>query len=173
MKILFKKIIKDGSGEIKVDCEIAEDFWHVYNLLRIGDHLTSVTIRNVSQISSTGSSNTKRIKTRITLLIDTIDYDTSTSSMRVKGTNIIENKHISLGQSHTIDLCLNRPFTIHKKKWDMIDLKRIDMASNPAKSADLAVIVMEHGLAHLCLITSEMTITKAKIDKKIPRKRIG
>lgn len=47
------------------------------------------------------------------------------------------------------------------------------MASDPSKSADLAVIVMEHGLAHLCLITSEMTVTKARIEKSIPRKRIG
>merc|ERR1740123_908310 len=127
MKIIYKKIIKDGSGDIKVNCEIAEDFWHIYNLLRVGDHLTATTIRNVNQISSTGQSNTKRIKMRITILIDAIEYDTSTSSMRVKGTNIVENKHIALGQSHTVDLCLNRAFSIHKRKWDTIDLERISM----------------------------------------------
>jgi len=124
-------------------------------------------------ISSTGSSNTKRIKMKITILIDSIEYDTSTASMRVKGVNIVENKHIALGQSHTVQLCINRAFSIYKEKWDTIDLERISMASDPSKSADLSVIVMEHGLAHLCLITSEMTITKAKIEKSIPRKRIG
>ena len=124
-------------------------------------------------ISSTGASNTKRIKMKITICIDAIEYDTTTASMRVKGVNIVENKHISLGQSHTVELCINRAFTIHKDKWDTIDLERISMASDPSKSADLAVIVMEHGLAHLCLITSEMTITKARIEKSIPRKRIG
>merc|ERR1711971_392464 len=93
--------------------------------------------------------------------------------MRVKGTNIVENKHLSLGQSHTIDLALKRAFQIHKAKWDAMDVERLNMAANPAKSADLAVVVMEQGLAHLCLITAEMTITKAKVEKSIPRKRIG
>jgi len=102
-----------------------------------------------------------------------IEYDTSTASMRVKGVNIRENKHIALGQSHTVDLALNRAFAIHKEKWDAVDVERISMASDPSKSADLAVVVMEQGLAHLCLITSEMTLTKAKIEKSIPRKRMG
>lgn len=51
---------------------------------------------------------------RITIRIDNIEYDTSTSSMRVKGVNIRESKHMALGQSHTVDLALNRAFTIHK-----------------------------------------------------------
>ena len=99
---------------------------------------------------------------RITIEIDAIEYDTSTSSMRVKGVNVRESKYLALGQSHTVDLGLNRAFTIHKDKWDAIDVERISMAADPSKSADLAVVVMEHGLAHVCLITAEMTLTKVR-----------
>lgn len=32
---------------------------------------------------------------------------------------------------------------------------------------------MQEGLAHICLITSSMTLVRAKIDQVIPRKRKG
>lgn len=99
---------------------------------------------------------------RITIRIDNIEYDTSTASMRIKGVNVRESKYMALGQSHTVDLGLNRAFSIHKDKWDAMDVERISIAADPSKSADLAVVVMEHGLAHLCLITSEMTLTKVR-----------
>jgi protein pelota len=39
--------------------------------------------------------------------------------------------------------------------------------------ADVAAVVMQEGLAHICLITSSMTLVRAKIDQCIPRKRKG
>lgn len=39
--------------------------------------------------------------------------------------------------------------------------------------ADIAAVVMQEGIAHICLITSSMTIVRAKIDQVIPRKRKG
>lgn len=72
---------------------------------------------------------------------------------------------------HTIELDLNRAFTIHKEHWDSVSLNRIRDACDPAKAAELAAVVMEPGLAHICLITESMTIVKAKVEKTIPKKR--
>ena len=47
------------------------------------------------------------------------------------------------------------------------------MACDPTKHADLAAVVMQEGLAHLCLITPNMTLVRAKIETNIPRKRKG
>ena len=41
------------------------------------------------------------------------------------------------------------------------------------QNADVAAVVMQEGIAHICLITSNMTIVRAKIDQVIPRKRKG
>lgn len=41
------------------------------------------------------------------------------------------------------------------------------------QNADVAAVIMQAGLAHICLITSSMTIIRAKIDQVIPRKRKG
>ncbi len=76
-----------------------------------------------------------------------------------------------MGAYHTIDLELNKKFEITKPEWDSIDLERVEMACDVTKSADVAAIVMQEGIAHICLITSSMTIVRSKIDMAIPRKR--
>lgn len=38
-----------------------------------------------------------------------------------------------MGAYHTIDLELNRKFTLMKEEWDSIDLERIEMATDPTQ----------------------------------------
>ena len=123
-----------------------------------------------------------------------------------------------MGAYHTLDLELNRKFTLGKHEWDTVALERIgnnklkyprdmrhysilllifcdsailfgiyvpckrksvismirtDQACDPTQHADLAAIVMQEGLAQICLVTSSMTLVRAKIETNIPRKRKG
>lgn len=78
-----------------------------------------------------------------------------------------------MGAYHTLDLELNRKFELRKEEWDSIALERIDMACDPTQSADVAAVVMQEGLAHVCLITPSMTLIRSKIEVSIPRKRKG
>lgn len=43
----------------------------------------------------------------------------------------------------------------------------------PPLQAEVAAVVMTGGLAHVCLVTSHMTVTRARIEMNIPRKRAG
>lgn len=76
-----------------------------------------------------------------------------------------------MGAYHTIDLELNRKFEIAKPEWDSISLGRVDAACDVTQNADVAAVIMQEGIAHICLITSNMTIVRSKIDMAIPRKR--
>lgn len=78
-----------------------------------------------------------------------------------------------MGAYHTLDLELNRKFEITKREWDVIALDRVDMACDVTQHADLGAVIMQEGLAHICLITSSMTLVRSKIDVNIPRKRKG
>lgn len=49
----------------------------------------------------------------------------------------------------------------------------LENACDATKQADLGAIVMQEGMAHICLVTSSMTIVRAKIEVNIPRKRRG
>ena len=45
MKLLKKRIEKDGSGLVVLEPEHSEDMWHVYNLIAIGDQVRTSTFR--------------------------------------------------------------------------------------------------------------------------------
>ncbi|XP_026494822.1 protein pelota [Vanessa tameamea] len=173
MKLVFKNIEKDGSGSIALIPEESEDMWHAYNLIAEGDSVTASTVRKVQIESSTGSSSSNRVRTTLTISVETIDFDTQACVLRLKGRNIVENQYVKMGAYHTLDLELNRKFALHKPLWDSVALERVEMACDPAASADVAAVVMQEGLAHVCLITPSMTLVRSKIDVNIPRKRKG
>lgn len=81
--------------------------------------------------------------------------------------------HLQMGAYHTVDVEPNRKFTLKKSYWDIVALERIDMACDPTQNADVAAVIMQEGLAHVCLVTGAMTLVRAKIDVTIPRKRKG
>ncbi|XP_013398167.1 protein pelota homolog isoform X2 [Lingula anatina] len=153
--------------------EEAEDMWHAYNLVSIGDTVRSTTIRKVQTESATGSVASNKVRTTLTISVENIDFDTQACVLRVKGRNIQENQYVKMGAYHTLDLEMNRKFQLAKHYWDIVALERIEMACDPTQHADLAAVVMQEGLAHICLVTSAMTLVRAKIETSIPRKRKG
>ncbi|XP_012251512.2 protein pelota [Athalia rosae] len=173
MKLLSKVIDRDGDGNVTMIPEEPEDLWHAYNLISEGDSVRGSTIRKVQTESSTGSSSSNRVRTVLTIKVESIDFDTQACKLRLKGRNIEENQYVKMGAYHTLDLEQNRKFTLFKSEWDSIALERVDTACDPTQSADLAAAIMQDGIAHICLLTSNMTLVRAKIDQNIPRKRKG
>ncbi|PIK42165.1 hypothetical protein BSL78_21001, partial [Apostichopus japonicus] len=153
--------------------EEPEDMWHAYNLVAAGDSLRSTTVRKVTMESSTGSSTSNRVRTTLTISVEDLDFDVQAGVLRVKGRNIAENPYVKMGAYHTLDLELNRKFTLAKKVWDVVALDRIDMACDVTQSADVAAVVLQEGLAHVCLVTPSMTLVRTKVEHTIPRKRKG
>ncbi|XP_033230973.1 protein pelota [Belonocnema kinseyi] len=173
MKLVAKNVDKDGEGSVSLIPENTEDMWHTYNLISEGDCVSCSTIRKVQTETSTGSSNSYRVRTTLTIRVEGIDFDTQACVLRLKGRNIEENKYVKMGAYHTLDVEQNRKFTLVKPKWDSVSLERVDTACDPTQNADVAAVIMQEGVAHICLITSNMTIVRAKIDQVIPRKRKG
>lgn len=173
MKLVYKNVDKFGNGSITLIPEEPEDMWHAYNLIAEGDQVRSSTIRKVQNETATGSTSSSRMRTILTISVETIDFDTQAQVLRLKGRNIEENQFVKMGAYHTLDLELNRKFTLTKLLWDSIALERVETACDPTQSADVAAVIMQDGLAHVCLITSAMTLVRSKIDVSIPRKRKG
>uniref|UniRef100_A0A673HCL8 Protein pelota homolog n=1 Tax=Sinocyclocheilus rhinocerous TaxID=307959 RepID=A0A673HCL8_9TELE len=169
----FNSFVIEKINQVTLIPEEAEDMWHTYNLLQVGDSLRASTIRKVQTESSTGSVGSSRVRTTLTLCVETIDFDSQACQLRVKGTNIQENQYVKMGAYHTIELELNRNFTLAKKVWDSVVLDRIEQACDPAQKADVAAVVMQEGLANLVLVTPAMTLLRAKVEVTIPRKRKG
>lgn len=110
---------------------------------------------------------------RITIQVEHVDFDPDQSSLRLRGKNVRASDFIKLGQYHTLELAPNREFLLKKPFWDSIYLDRLDSACNVQRLAEVAAVVMEPGIAHICLITPYMTRLVTKVELTIPRKRPG
>jgi protein pelota len=174
MKLLKKQISsKDGSGFISLLPSTPEDLWHTYNLLQNGDLVRCTTLRKVSKESSTGSVTSNKVRMNLTIEVTKVEFDRDTLQVRISGPNRAESEHVRMGAFHTLTLELDRQFSIEKLCWDQIYLDRIEEACNPEKGAEVACVVMSGGLAHVCLVTGSVTVTKARIEVTIPKKRTG
>ncbi|KAJ3074447.1 hypothetical protein HDU98_011230 [Podochytrium sp. JEL0797] len=174
MKLVKKDIdAKDGSGFVTLIAEEAEDMWHAYNLVLAGDTLKGSTIRRVVTETVTGSTDKSSVRMTLTIKVVSVEFDTQACVMRVNGRNVVENKYVKLGGYHTLDLELHKPFTITKECWDLIAFDRIQQACDVAARAEIAAILLEEGLATLCLVTASMTLVRGRIEVNVPRKRKG
>ena len=174
MKILKKNIsAKDGSGTVLLRPDTDEDLWHSFNLLQKGDLVRCTTVRKVVKESNTGSTTSSKKRMMLTIKIDKIDFDTDVLEVRLSGTTQSESEHVRMGSFHTLTLEKNQNFSIEKESWDQIFLDILDEAANPERQAELAAVVMQPGLAHVCLVTGSLTVTKGRIETNIPKKRTG
>jgi len=173
MKLLEEAFAKGGGGHVRLVPDNPEDMWHVYNLIRVDDHVDAVTFRKVTRGGGderAGAAESERVRVRLRLRVEDVDYDGEGDSVRVKGRNTTETDSVKLGAYHTITLEPNRPVTIEKVEWDVLDVDRVRDLSDPASTADLAVLLITEGLANLALVGSSVTTFKAKVEKAMPRK---
>lgn len=170
MKIIKKSILKDGTGYIDIVPDHVEDLWHLYHIINFGDYVTTSTIRKIEKQSTSGRVIEKR-RFDLTINVQKVDFDPESKTIRLSGKNVGENDYVKKGQHHTLEIEPTRKLSISKKLWDSIHLKRLSDSTDLSKSAEVGAVILEEGLAYVCLITDNMTITKQKIEVTIPKKR--
>eukprot|EP00980_Cylindrotheca_fusiformis_P024256 scaffold11680_cov142-Cylindrotheca_fusiformis.AAC.14 len=174
MKLIKRNIsAKDGSGTIMLRPDTPEDLWHAYNLLQKGDLVRCTTVRKVVKESSTGSTTSSKKRLMLTIDVKSVDFDPDVLEVRLSGKVQSENSFVRMGAHHTLTLELHQNFSLEKQCWDQVYLDVIEEACNPERQAEVAAVVLNSGLAHVCLVTGALTITKARIETNIPRKRTG
>ncbi|VDB85448.1 unnamed protein product [Peniophora sp. CBMAI 1063] len=189
MKLVGKHINKDHSGYVNVRPEDDEDMWHLYNLIQEGDYVRAPAIRRVQNVSSTGSSESHRVRTNLTLTVSRVVFspaaapassESTTSgpaepsaSLQITGRVAQENAYVKLGAFHTLDVEANRDVRIEKSEWDSVALDRVQEASIPGRGAEVAAVVCGEGTAAFCLLSQHMTVVRQRIDVPVPRKRAG
>ena len=124
--------------------------------------------------SATGGTSSARVHTKLTLRVKKTDFDVGASQLHVLGQVAAENAVVKLGSFHTLDLELQRQFTLEKADgWDSIALQVLRDAVDQSKRAELWAVMLQDGLANIVLMTEHQTIFKQRVEVPIPRKRIG
>ncbi|KAL3623331.1 CDP-diacylglycerol--glycerol-3-phosphate 3-phosphatidyltransferase [Castilleja foliolosa] len=170
MKVMRRNVVRNGPGSVKIVPEEADDLWVAYNLIAEGDTVVASTVRKVLREAASGGRDAERVKLRLEIKVEAIEYDKEGSALRIRGKNVLENEHVKIGAFHTLEIELHRPFVLSKVLWDSLALDVIRQASDPKASADLAVVLMQEGLANILLIGKSVTTTRSRIETSIPRK---
>lgn len=101
-------------------------------------------------------------------------FDPQASHLHVSGTVIKKNAHVNTGQYHTLDLELHRPFTLLKPYgWDSVATQTLRESLRQNRGDDLAAVVMQEGLANICVITEFRTILKQRVEHGGPGRKSG
>lgn len=172
MKLLDKTIAleKDKSGSLSLVPQDKEDLWQLYNLIQKGDVVELSTVRNVKK---TEGGKAERVHVKLKLLVESVDYAPSDETMRIRGKTTEQNEYVPNQSYHTAEVQLNKALKINKPEWDEISYGIVIEASSVEKKAEVGAVVLQEGVAHLCLVTDTMTVLRNKIEKSIPRKSRG
>ena len=63
--------------------------------------------------------------------------------------------------------------TLYKEYWDSIFLEKLTELSKKSQTSELFAIVLQEGLANICLVRNSMCIVKSHIEMTIPGKGRG
>ncbi|EGV61597.1 Translation factor pelota [Yamadazyma tenuis] len=179
MKLVKQSFEKDSSGYTTLVPQDKEDLWQLYNLIQKQDDVKIQTFRNVSKKSGLsavgGKDKGKQERKMVTLRlnVEDVEYNPSDESMRIRGKTTEPNEYVPIQSYHTGEVQLTKPITVYKHQWDQINYNIVIQSCSIEAKAEVGAIVFEEGIAHLCLITDNMTVLKTKIEKSIPKKRRG
>ncbi|ANB11598.1 ribosome dissociation factor DOM34 [Sugiyamaella lignohabitans] len=175
MKLIRKSLEKDQSGDITLCPEDSEDLWYTYNLIQEGDEIEAKSMRKITKVNkdgvAKGQSTRKLLKLR--LRITKIEFDPAGGSLRINGPVTEDTEDVSAGTYHTLAVELNRNFRLFKQEWDLISLEVVDKAVDPENKAEVGAVVMQEGLANICLLTENMTVLRQRVEQSLPRKKRG
>ncbi|KDR83624.1 hypothetical protein GALMADRAFT_235917 [Galerina marginata CBS 339.88] len=161
--------------------------WHLYNLIQDGDLVRAPAIRRVQTVSSTGSTESRRVRLNLTLQVKRVEFapggapsaqeggdqneESTTAALHISGPVTSENPHAKLGAYHTLDIEANRDVRIEKQDgWDSIAIGRVEESIVPGKGAEVGAVVCGEGVAAFCLLSQHMTLITHRLNVPIPRK---
>ena len=151
------------------------------------------TDRRVQTVSSTGSTESHRVRLNLTIQVSRVDFSSSTASsagiapqdqegtsssaaattatLHISGRVTSANSHVKLGAFHTLDVEANRDVRIEKLDgWDSVAIARVEEAIIPGRGAEVGAVVCGEGVAAFCLLSQHMTVITHRISATIPRK---
>lgn len=171
MKILNELPLANESGSVKISIDDIEDFWVLANLIRAGDTIFAPIRRKVVKVSTTGKTDAKQVFIKASIRVVELDFQPYVDEMNIRGTLTHDIEGAKIGEYQRVLLEKGRPFVLSKGFWDSFSLSELTKATDPTVDATLSAVIMQNGIAHICLIGKAMTVTVAKVEKIIPKIR--
>lgn len=164
---------KDGAT-LQLQPEDKEDLFVLYQLIDQDDEL----IFRKNFTSSVNGDDKKKFKDLIKLRTSVVsrEFDMADEFLKYKGVTVDDlsgkaNVNVAAGKYISYKISYNYPFTLVKQHFDKYARNLLKHACNPESKSDTAAIVLQEGLAHICILTASSTILKQKIEYSLPKKK--
>ena len=112
--------------------------------------------------------------TTLTIRVRATDFDVQAGTLHVSGPIAEATPFAKVGQFHTLDLELNRNFTVEKADgWDSVSRQLVRDACDQRKGASAWAVVMQDGIANLAVLMGERTVLRQRVAVAVPGKKGG
>ncbi|KAG0656954.1 hypothetical protein C6P45_002539 [Maudiozyma exigua] len=176
MKIGFIKQSSNDKSQtiINLTPEDKEDLFTIYQIIDPDDEVIIKKMFTTKQ----EDSNKKTITDlhEIKLKVISYEFDIKDEYLRYKGVTIpddtgVANKDISIGKFLSFSIHYTHPMTIYKHNLNKYAKRLLQDAENAMNKSEIGAVVLQEGIAHVCLLTSSSTIMKQKIAVTLPKKK--
>jgi protein pelota len=167
VKIIEKNLQKNF---VKLIPTSEDDFWHLYNIIYKGDEVYAYSSRAIKSDSLySRPKSAERISAFVGIIVEYVSWDKFLGRLRVHGVICHAPEKIPSGVHHTINISLNKPVTIIKKKWPRHILSRIKKASKTEKP----IIVVSIDDENFAVAITKQYGVDIKVEEriKLPGKR--
>lgn len=114
----------------------------------------------------------------MTIQVKSLDFDAQAGQLHVSGQIAKENRYTKIGQHHTLDLELNRNFTLEKvvegkdggAGWDSVARAQLEEAIDQTRGIEAVAVVLQEGIANICFVSQYQTILRQRVETTVPRK---
>lgn len=146
---------------VKVVPETQDDFWHLYNVVRKKDLVYARTTREMKSDEKYGRPKRgERVPVFLGVEVEEVDWDKFLGRLRVHGVIRDSPDDVPGGAHHTLNITLNTPITIVKKKWADHDIERLRRAGRTSEKPVIIISIDDEGYAIA-------TTAQYGIDKKV------
>ena len=153
-------------GFVKVIPETFDDLWHLYNVIYKADEVHSRTTREIKPNEKYARPRRgQRVPVFLGVEVEKITWDKLLGRLRVHGTIRKAPETVPLGAHHTVNIALNKPLTIVKrKKWARHHVERLKRASKTAEKPITIIAIDDEGYA---IATTKQYGVEVKIEERI------
>ena len=153
-------------GFVKVIPQNFDDLWHLYNVIYKNDEVYAYSRREIKP-GEGGYARPKRgerVSVFLGITVDHVTWDKLLGRLRIHGTICEAPENVPTGAHHTLNIALNTPVTIVKKKWAEHNIERLKRASKSSEKPIIIVAIDDEGYA---IATTAQYGVEVKVEESI------
>lgn len=174
---LINKVEGSGTNEgtiLTLLPQDKEDLFTLYNIINTDDEIIFKK-KVTSKTEESGKKKTTQLE-KLRIRVVSSEFEPQNEFLRYKGVTTEDdysnaNQDMPIGKFFSFTIDFQYPFTLIKSDYNSYVSNLIKEACNIEGRSDMAAVVLQEGIAHICLMNSFSTVLKHKVECSIPKKK--